>query len=192
MRLEGMHKTTPSEARSDALPRFLHALLDQALALAAAHEAPGAPPYQRPVGAHLRHVIEHIESLLDARGAATLDYDDRPRDLLLECEPRFARERLRMLQQRLAALRGDDLERPLRLSGRAGLAGELAFEVSSTLGRELAFVASHTVHHYALLVAHCARRGLPLPADFGKAPATVAHERSLVPSHSQPAQEAFA
>lgn len=185
-----MDKPLPTEARNhDALLRFLHALLDQALALAAAHEAPGAPPYQRPVGAHLRHVIEHIESLLDARGAAALDYDERPRDTALECDPRIARQRLRALQQRLVTLRGEDLDRPLRLKGRAGLAGELAFDVSSTLGRELAFLASHTVHHYALLVAHCARHGMALPADFGKAPATVAHERSLI---RQPALEAFA
>ena len=67
---------------------------------------------------------------------------------------------------------------PVRVCGQCGGAGEFSFNHPSSIGRELAFVASHTVHHFALLAAHCQQHGIPTPADFGKAPATVAHERA--------------
>jgi hypothetical protein len=39
------------------------------------------------------------------------------------------------------------------------------------------FVASHAVHHFALLHAYCLQQGIPIGENFGKAPATVANER---------------
>lgn len=169
---------------TDALLRFNHALLSQALALAALHEAPGAPDYRQPVGAHLRHVIEHYEALLLPGRGRVVDYDARQRDAALEASPALARRRLLALQQHLGTA-DLDLEQPLAVRGLAGLAGEFGFEVASSLGRELVFVASHAVHHYALLVAHLRQLGLPMPEGFGVAPATLAHARRPV----QPAPE---
>jgi len=109
----------------------------------------------------------------------SVDYDARRRDAALERSPQLARSRLLALQQRLARL-GFDLQQPLCVRGLAGLAGELAFALPSTLGRELVFVASHAVHHYALLASHLRQHGLPVPGEgFGVAPATRAHARSL-------------
>ena len=167
-----------ASTHADALLRFNHALLSQALALAALHEAPGAPAYERPVGAHLRHVIEHYEALLMPGRGRVVDYDARQRDAELERSPQLARRRLLALQQRLGTAELD-LEQPVAVRGLAGLAGEFAFEVESSLGRELVFVASHAVHHYALLAAHLRQLGLPLPEGFGTAPATVAHARHV-------------
>ena len=165
---------------TDALLRFNHALLAQALALAALHETPGSPPYQRPVGAHLRHVIEHYEALLMPPMEGVVDYDARRRDAALERSPQVARTRLLALQHRLG--HGCDLQQPLCVRGLAGLAGEFAFALPSTLGRELVFVASHAVHHYALLAPHLRQHGLPTPGEgFGVAPATLAHARSVYP-----------
>lgn len=170
-------KSSP-DPQADALLRFNREVLDQALALAAAHEAPGAPPYARPVGAHLRHVIEHYEALLIPRQGDEVDYDRRARDATLERCPRTARQRLRAMQQCLQHWHGEDLRRPVRVRGQAGLAGEFDFAVNSSVGRELVFLASHAVHHFALLKAHCQQHGMVISADFGQAPATVAHERA--------------
>jgi uncharacterized damage-inducible protein DinB len=43
----------------------------------------------------------------------------------------------------------------------------------STLGRELHFLFSHTVHHYALIAAQLRQIGLPIPEGFGISPATL-------------------
>jgi hypothetical protein len=175
---------SPDLSAAAALLGFNHQLLDQALGLVAAHEAPGAPAFAAPVGAHLRHVIEHYEALLIPRQPGTVDYDSRRRDREIEHSPRLARARLQALQQCLLLWHDASLAAPLQVCGQGGLAGEFGFEVPSTLGRELAFLASHTVHHFALLRPHCQQQGMALAADFGKAPATVAHERAACLSHT--------
>ena len=71
----------------------------------------------------------------------------------------------------------------------SGITGNFDFCVTSSVGRELAFLASHAVHHFALLAEHLQRHGVPLPAHFGKAPGTVANEiathRAAAPSDKQ-------
>jgi hypothetical protein len=177
---------TPDSAAARLL-RFNHDVLAQALALAAAHEAPGAPAYTRPVGAHLRHVVEHYEALLQPAQAGVVDYDRRPRDSALEQSPRVAQQRLHALQALLAA-GVPVLDTPLQVRGQAGLAGEFDFELTTTLGRELVFVAGHAVHHFAVLKAHCQEHGLAVAGTFGQAPATVAHERAQLACGTAPAR----
>lgn len=161
----------------DPLLAFNHQLLLQALDLVNAHRSAGGPAYAGPVGAHLRHVIEHHEALLLSAGGV-VDYDARPRDRRLETDPAHAAVRLGRLLQRLADLDpGSDLL--LTVRGLCGLDGSARFAAVSSLGRELAFVASHAVHHFALLLPHARQQGLPLPAGFGLAPATAAHRRGL-------------
>jgi hypothetical protein len=158
---------------------FNQQLLAQTLTLVAAHEGPGRPAYAGPVGSHLRHVIEHWEALVLAHETGCVDYDARLRDALLAACPARARRRLHALQQTLQTWDAATLSAPVRVRGLCGLAGELPFAVDSSVGRELAFVASHAVHHFALLAPHCLASGIPIDADFGKAPGTVAHEREL-------------
>ena len=47
----------------------------------------------------------------------------------------------------------------------------------STVRRELDFLLSHTVHHYALIAMSLRLRGLPVPAELGVAPSTLEHWR---------------
>jgi len=168
---------TSPDASTARLLRFNREVLGQAQALAAAHELPGAPPYWRPVGVHLRHVIEHYEALLYPAETGVVDYDARPRDAMLEQDPSRAQGRLLALAQ--------TLQRPLALSaliqvrGRGGLLGDFAFEATSTLERELVFVAGHAIHHFEVLLQHCQSHGIAISEHFGKAAATVAHEREV-------------
>jgi len=56
------------------------------------------------------------------------------------------------------------------------LGSELApVEVETTVGRELAFVLSHTVHHNALIAVMAKTLGVPVPERFGYAPSTIVH-----------------
>jgi hypothetical protein len=157
---------------------FNMSLLAQAHALATAHNSPGRPPYAGLVGSHLRHVIEHFEALLFPAVTGTVDYDARPRDANLEASPHVARMRLQALQGALTVTSEANFAAPLQVLGQGGLEGECGFRVTSSWGRELAFVASHTIHHFALLANHCRQQGIPTPEGFGKAPSTRAHERA--------------
>src|SRR5262249_17850022 len=49
-----------------------------------------------------------------------------------------------------------------------------AFETESTLGRELAFVVSHTIHHGAIIASTVRMLGGEVPRHFGVAPSTIA------------------
>jgi hypothetical protein len=151
------------------------------------HDGPDAPDYAAPVGAHLRHVIEHYEALLSPAAPGCVDYDKRQRDRDLECDPALAHARLKSLQARLQEWTDGQLDAPLKVRGLAGLAGDCEFVVESSVGRELVFVASHAIHHYALLQVHCLQQGIPTAAQFGLAPATLAYARralSVVPQVS--------
>lgn len=174
----------PTAADAQALLVYAGNVLGQALALAAAHEAPGTPPFADHVGPHLRHVIEHYESWLGAAGGQLIDYDRRARDAALERSPLLARARLLAIQQRLAHWPRLQLATPLRVRAGIGMAGESVCTTDSSFGRELLFVTSHAVHHFALLQVHCRQHGISIGADFGKAPATVAHERAR--AHATP------
>ena len=147
------------------------------MALAAAHEAVDAPPFDPLVGPHLRHVIEHYEALVMRPGAHEVDYDSRPRDRALEHSPTLACERLAAIRATLRTGAAGDIDDALVVHARIGLEGQWPLMTTSTVGRELVFLASHAVHHYALLREHCVRHGLTTSAHFGIAPATVAHAR---------------
>lgn len=169
--------SSPS-TQASALLRFNRQLLQQAAELAQAHALPGRPSYRVLAGPHLRHVIEHYEALLFPPQPGVVDYDARARDEQLEASPQRAQARLEALYQALEGCAVFTLAEPLRVLGQCGLMGEDRFEASSSLGRELAFVASHAIHHFALLVGYCQQHGVPIPDGFGRAPATRAHERA--------------
>ena len=54
----------------------------------------------------------------------------------------------------------------------------------STVRRELIFLVSHTVHHYALIAVMLRHQAVGLPADFGVAPSTLRHQRRLAASRA--------
>ena len=159
---------------------FNEQVLDQALAVVGGHAVPGAPqsapPFAGPVGAHLRHVVEHYEALVSGMSLGVVDYDGRPRDRRLETSPTLARERLLGLRRVLGQWTPDTLDRPVQVLGQGGITGDFHFCVASSVGRELTFLASHAVHHFALLAEHLRRHGVPVPVHFGQAPGTVANE----------------
>lgn len=152
-------------------------VLAQGTALAAAHEADPALPFDTLVGPHLRHIIEHYEALVLRPGVHEVDYDRRPRDRAVEHSPTLARERLTAIRATLREGNAGDVDDVLVVHARIGTEGQWPLMTTSTVGRELVFVASHAVHHYALLREHCVRHGIAAPAHFGIAPATVAHAR---------------
>jgi hypothetical protein len=162
------------------------ALVGQWRTLAHAFEAPGRPRFGLLVGPHLRHVLEHHEALLWPALPGLVRYDDRPRDAQVEREPALAVRRLARVEALLRQPhRLPSLDAALAVELRVGLQGERNASLASSFGRELAMVGSHAVHHLALVVEHCQTYAIPLPADAGRAPATVAHARAAL----QPVQE---
>ncbi|MBX3378510.1 MAG: DinB family protein [Phycisphaeraceae bacterium] len=127
------------------------------------------------IGGHVRHCLDHIRALADRLPNEAVEYDRRVRGTEIESDPIAAREeirRLRRLVNELASVSADASITVRLLPTRDGAPVELR----STLGRELAFVLSHTIHHNATIKGMAVRFGVALPGTFGYAPATLAHQ----------------
>ncbi len=131
------------------------------------------------LGPHLRHIIEHYEALIMPRCTGVADYDDRARDKEVERNSAVARNRLLSIRKHLATWLMSGTDTPIDVHGVGGATGEFIFSVKSTVGRELVFVASHAVHHFALLKVYCKEHGISTDANFGQAPSTVAHQLTM-------------
>jgi hypothetical protein len=163
----------------DDVVTFNLQVLGQALTVLDGHAAAPQLDFARISGPHLRHVIEHYEALLLAPPGEPIRYDERSRDRQVEQNPALARARIEALCQRLTT-RAMPLDTPLTTVLRCGLLGDSLLATPSSLGRELMFLACHAIHHYAVIHGEAIAVGLPLPAHFGKAPATVHHEQQML------------
>jgi uncharacterized damage-inducible protein DinB len=132
---------------------------------------------QSSIGAHVRHCLDHVRSLLKAIETGELDYDQRDRGTAIETGRAAALAAIKSMRNRLANLTEDVIDQPLRLSVLMTCDG-LPFRFETSVGREMAYVLSHTIHHNALVGTMVKTLGGWLPDRFGYAPATVAHERA--------------
>lgn len=126
------------------------------------------------IGGHLRHSLDHFAAFVAGIEHGEIDYDRRQRGTPIETSRQAALQRIGELERDLCGLDPRRLSRGVRVRTMLSADGA-AIESGSTLGRELAFVLSHTIHHNALLAALCAALRVATPARFGYAPATIAH-----------------
>ena len=171
----------------DVLLDYSLSLLDHAYEVIDRHSELDLGSYSESVGPHLRHVIEHYEALMSALRTEPMDihsplvdYDARAREPRFERDPYAAQMRRRGLQTCLQRLRGNGtttFAQTVTVRSLIGHTGAIELFVQSTISRELIFLASHTVHHFALLEALARARGASFGANFGRAPATVANDR---------------
>lgn len=139
------------------------------------------PLFAYGVGSHLRHCLDAYTVFLQGLSSGRVDYDARARDERLARDRQFAGERLR---QTLLEL----LERvPVADEAADEAAGQKELQVrqdgpqwaASSVARELQFLLSHTVHHFALIALLLRWQGFFPPEEFGVAPATLTHWQTL-------------
>ncbi len=126
------------------------------------------------IGAHVRHVLDHVAPIVDLGAAGTIDYDHRTRGTPTEREPAAASaELLRVtgLLQTVGTLPPDSIE--VLMMPRSD--GQL-LAIPSTIERELAFALSHSIHHCAMVRSMLTAIGVAVPSRFGFAPSTLSHK----------------
>ena len=131
------------------------------------------------IGGHYRHCLDHFASLLAGLEGGLVDYDHRERDVRLEADPERAREVTRNVRERLEALEPEQLHTPVWSRCEVSYVAGASPLTRSTLGRELVYVIAHGIHHYALIAVMAQVLEIPLPAQFGVAPSTLEHQRSV-------------
>lgn len=130
------------------------------------------------IGGHVRHCLDHVGALLAAMASGRLDYDHRQRDTEIERSQTAAITALEALSEQLDDLSPMDLAAPLQLRVMMTAEGE-ALDLASSVGRELAYVFSHTIHHNAIVGAMVKTLGGSTPSRFGYAPSTIRYSSRL-------------
>ncbi len=126
------------------------------------------------IGEHYRHHLDHIRLFIDGLDERVIDYDQRRRD------QDVARDRVRAIEET------SELMDALQQIPERQLDGELevlqcsakGFEraaVTSTPARELLFLNSHAVHHFAIINIAAGLHGLDVACDIGVAPSTLSY-----------------
>jgi hypothetical protein len=126
------------------------------------------------IAGHVRHCLDHVAALLNGATTGKMSYDDRERGTEIEtC--RFAA--INAIHEQISELK-DLWDRspvqPISLRVLLSAAGP-EVTVQTSVGRELAFVLSHTIHHNALIAVISKLLDIPLPDRFGYAPSTQAY-----------------
>ena len=129
------------------------------------------------VGGHIRHNLDHIQTLLDGLARGELNYDDRRRGTDIEADRGAAVEAINYIYLRLRNSPWPAGDETFRLTQLVAPDAP-PVTVWSTLDRELAFVLSHTIHHNALIGTMARLMGVTLPPELGYAPSTLAHRRA--------------
>ncbi len=126
------------------------------------------------VGPHFRHCLDFYLCFLDGLERGLVDYDGRERRPDVERDRETAIEALAAVAERLSRVEADRLPESIQVHPEAMPAEE---RVDSTVARELQFLSSHTVHHYALISIALRLDDRPVPTEFGVAPSTLEHWR---------------
>ncbi len=146
----------------------------------------GAELYARPafpdgtgsIGSHYRHILDHYQAFFSGLESGRVDYDARERDPATETNIATARARAEATVRELTEISPDRLDRTIAVNTRTTSQVHQPPEwAPCTVRRELAFLLSHTVHHYALINLLARAGGIELHASFGVAPSTLVHRQ---------------
>lgn len=98
------------------------------------------------LGQHFRHILEFFICLERGLPDHLVDYASRERNLLFEDAPGIAKSTLEAFASALPEMESDA---PIALKAEFG--GQERPSYQSTVGRELAFVYDHAIHHLAII-----------------------------------------
>lgn len=163
------------DATSTAAAALTHSLDELADLLAATSDAAYAwkpdGGVSGAIGAHVRHVLDHVAVLVDRRAGGPITYDRRERDTAIEHSREAGIGALRRTTSQLRDARNRPRDEMLVLETLVER-GTPPVAVTTSFARELVFALQHTIHHQAIIAVLLNEMGLGAPAQFGYAPST--------------------
>mmetsp|Transcript_45717 Transcript_45717/g.92288 ORF Transcript_45717/g.92288 Transcript_45717/m.92288 type:complete len:201 (+) Transcript_45717:19-621(+) len=149
--------------------------------------------FRATVGQHLRHSLTHVRKLVSSieTPSTVVAYDERSRGTQIENSSLAAAVEVIALRQTLMT-NATNMTSPVSIefmfgTEPASTSPSATLNMTSSLERELAFVAHHAIHHNAsilmiirnnpLLFEDLSSRLLETAPDFGMAPSTVAFQK---------------
>ena len=122
------------------------------------------------MGQHFRHILEFFICLEQGIPSGIVDYAARERNLLFEDSPKLAKAAMDAFAEHL-----EGLQTTLSVTMRAEFGGSDRPVYHSTVGRELAFVYDHAIHHLAMIKIglRCHFPHIQIDRDLGVSPSTI-------------------
>ena len=134
------------------------------------------------VGSHIRHSLNHYQSLLSAiESNSTINYDDRQRNTVIEVDKFAAISELDIIQAKITTLKLDN-EVSMEFYGDASINFD-PYSVHSNVGRELSFVTHHAVHHLAMIKLIMNTMSYTTSGQIGIAMSTLKSLRNPINEH---------
>ncbi len=124
------------------------------------------------VGGHFRHCLEFINCFLADADSGKIDYEKRERNQLLETGREFAIAEYARTIGQLENFRLNSAEKVLLVKTEI-LTDKEDLWCESSVERELEFLQSHTIHHYALIAFKLRAKNFSVSKEFGVAPSTL-------------------
>jgi hypothetical protein len=115
-----------------------------------------------------------------------IDYDFRLRGSNIEADPQLAIEKLDNIAAWMKSLTEQELNQSISLSTEVSTSTKEVQIVQTSLAREIIFVSSHAVHHYAMIAQITFAQTTTANTSFGVAPATATYlrEKNITQNHS--------
>ena len=126
---------------------------------------------QSPIGAHVRHCLDHSQALINGLDNGLVDYEQRHRGVVCESDPAIALGLIAEVRSAIASWGPDELGRAVTVNVivHETLAAQ---QYPSTVLRELLFLLAHQHHHHATIAAIAKAEGVDVPRFFPLAPST--------------------
>lgn len=129
------------------------------------------------VGAHLRHCLDHYSNFIAGVPSGRIDYDARQRERAIETDRMAAIDRMKSIVAELDGLSGREDQTVSVKMDCGNNQDEGLWWTQSSVRRELQFLISHTVHHFALIKMNLTAGGIIAGPDFGMAPSTLRYHQ---------------
>jgi len=130
------------------------------------------PAFQSTIGAHFRHVVEHYRCFFKQMPDGVFCYDERDREQILECEADYTIVAINKIISEFAEMSDEAFDQTYTIMDE-----QSSGPIETNLRRELLFLQSHTIHHYAIIAAMTRSFGNQPQDDFGVAIATRNHQK---------------
>jgi hypothetical protein len=131
------------------------------------------------IGGHFRHCTDFVDCLFSGIESGKIDYNKRERNLLIETDIKTALIKINETIENLQTWSLLDFSQVILV--RHEMATDEFDEkswCSSTLAREVEFMQSHTVHHYAIIGLKLVSSGIQVDENFGVADSTLKYREN--------------
>lgn len=124
------------------------------------------------IGEHFRHILDMFEAVKLGIQVGKIDYDRRERGGAVETDRDVCASRCEQMQHYFSRLDDESLAKNAQVKTEVTLYECHSIELNSSICREIIFVSTHAVHHFAIVNDIARQLHCNVANDFGLAPAT--------------------